>query len=489
MKVHRLGGAVAFVLVLGACEVHVSSGPQAAQPQSGQPAQTAQVATNPTPPSTAAPPPQQPQTPHPVSTHFHMRIVNPPPAVNAVSGQLNVAGVRMSLKPNQKCGPRELPGGHWIHIDCAQYAPVSVAHKPTTRKIHMMMRGQLKLDNQPQARGGAAAGGGGAGDKIGDAQLPDAVDHRQDGTEGPAKDQGQVGCCTSFSLSSAMDNAIRRQNKSDTISSLHIWSHYGEPNMANAGDGNVNKPIVTWEQWTYDERVACEITQPDGESCGPYNPSVTQGGAASDQTLQAKIKDSDSKGQWKITEYDEIGADPDSIAGILATGADVWFSMRIGETWNNPNGDRISDWTEGQVEGGHAILFAGYRHANGTREFLVHNSWGGGWGDHGFAYISEGALKQYIKHAYKVVVAPASGAAPTPNDPNALTDDDCGEDQLVDSGTGQCASMCPDDSRPANGQCGGGAGPSQFGQGKPKPPAPPPANPPKPTPPHMQLHH
>jgi hypothetical protein len=485
MKVHRLGGAAAFVLVLGACEVHVSDRPLPPPSQGGQ--------AQPTPPtgtqvaSTPAPPPPPPQAPHPVSAHFHMRIVNPPPAVNAVSGRLDVAGVRLKLKPNQKCGPRELPGGHWIHVDCSQYSPVTVAHAASVRKIHLMVMGKLKLDSQPQPRGGAGAAG--AGDKVGDAQLPDAVDHRQDGTEGPAKDQGQVGCCTAFSLSSAMDNAIRRQNKGDTVSSLHIWSHYGEPNMAKAGDGNVNLPIATWDTWTYDERVACEITQPDGESCGPYNPSVTQGGASSDQALQAKIKDSDSKGQWKITEYDQIGADADSIAGILATGADVWFSMRIGETWNNPNGDRIADWTEAQVEGGHAVLFAGYRHANGAREFLVHNSWGNGWGDHGFAYISEGALKEYIKQAYKVVVAPATGAAPPPSDPNALTDDDCGEDQLVDAVTGQCAEMCPDDSRPSNGQCAGGAGPSQFGQGKPKPGAPPAANPPKPPPPHMQLHH
>ena len=91
---------------------------------------------------------------------------------------------------------------------------------------------------------------------------------------------------------------------------------------------------------------------------------------------------------------------------------------------------------------------------------------------------------QFIKHAYKVTVtdttaapppaptpapapqaaaspqAPAAPAAPpSPStDPNALTDDDCAENQLVDSVTGQCADMCPDDSRPASGQCGGAAG-------------------------------
>lgn len=79
-------------------------------------------------------------------------------------------------------------------------------------------------------------------------------------------------------------------------------------------------------------------------------------------------------------------------------------------------------------------------------------------------------VKGFIKTAYKVVVASATTPPPPPNDPNALTDDDCSATQLVDSVTGQCAQMCPDDSRPANGQCNG------AGAAKAKPPAPP-ANP------------
>jgi len=289
--------------------------------------------------------------------------------------------------------------------------------------------------------------------------LPDSIDHRNDGTEGPVKDQGQVGACTAFSLSSAMDNGIRRQNKKDTMSSLHLWSHYGIPVMGNAGDGNVNKSVATWDIWPYDERVACELDQSGDGDCGPYLPPVVPGSARVDSQLQAKIKDSDSRGHWKVTEYDEIKSDPDTIAAMLATGADVWFSMNIGQSWLEPQGDTIPDWNAGSIDGGHAVLFAGYRHKNGQRQFLVHNSWGSSWGDGGYAYISEAMVRGFIKHAYKVVVADSSApVAPPPTDPNALTDDDCPEDQLVDSVTGQCANICPDDSRPANGQCGGTAG-------------------------------
>jgi Papain family cysteine protease len=337
------------------------------------------------------------------------------------------------------------PGsGHFIHLDCNLHAPIAIAKPFSPRKLNLLAKGVLKLDTSPVIRLGTG----------GPAVVSDSVDHRNDGTEGPIKDQGQVGACTAFSLSSAMENAIRRQNKNDAISSLHLWSHYGIPVMSNAGDGNVNKAIATWDVWPYDERVACELDRSGDGDCGPYLPPVLPGSAGLDPLLQAKIKDSDSRGRWRVSEYDEIPANPDTIASMLATGADVWLSMDIGASWLQPQGDTVPDWTAATLDGGHAMLFAGYRRKNGQRQFLVHNSWGTGWGDGGYAYVSDAMVATFVKHAYKVVVVDASQSAPPPpSDPNALTDDDCGEDQLVDSVTGKCAPICPDDTRPAAGRC------------------------------------
>ena len=443
MKWHRAGLAVGVALSVGACVVHVRDDSGSPSPPPPPPRPVAAVRPPPPPPAAPRPAPPPPPAAAPAGVHvaaLHLpgRLVHPPPSENLVV-HLNVQALKLKLRPNRTCGPRESTPGHWIHIDCNPYQPLTTAKPPTARKVHLLLLGGLKLDNPVSTA------------------LPDSVDHRNDGTEGPIKDQGQVGSCTAFSLSTAMDNAIRRQNKGDTTSSLHIWSHYGFPDMRTAGDSTVNKEITTWESWPYDERVACELDRSGEDDCGPYTPPVIPGAAGVDPAVQAKIKDSDSKGHWKVSEYDAIQGDPDTIAAQLATGADVWFSMNIGSTWMNPRGDTIADWSPAQIEGGHALVFAGYRHKNGQRQFLVHNSWGKDWGDGGYAWISETAIRQFIKQAYKVVVADTSAPPPPPSAPTALTDDDCGESQLVDSVTGQCAEICPDDTRPANGQCDTGA--------------------------------
>jgi hypothetical protein len=52
-----------------------------------------------------------------------------------------------------------------------------------------------------------------------------------------------------------------------------------------------------------------------------------------------------------------------------------------------------------------------------------------------------------------------AGNCPSSDPARPPCDDDCSSTQLVDSVTHQCAPMCPDSSRPANGVCGGGQPP------------------------------
>jgi hypothetical protein len=130
------------------------------------------------------------------------------------------------------------------------------------------------------------------------------------------------------------------------------------------------------------------------------------------------------------------------------------------QAWYHPASATIPDYTvppdaiaNGTGEG-HGVSFAGYDWSSGTLRFLLHNSWGETWGDQGYAWISEAMVQKYLQQAYKVTVEDLTSPPARPGEPNALTDDDCPEDQLVDSVNGRCASICAGDVRQADGKCG-----------------------------------
>src|SRR5262249_21007195 len=142
------------------------------------------------------------------------------------------------------------------------YKRVGIAQKHATPlKLNLMKMGHVKWN--PFAAIGAL-GGGVHGVAPGGAKgvaaapspappqaYPDLVDHRLNGTEGPIKDQGDVGACTAFALSSVMDNSLRRGGQNVTTSPEHLWSHYGTPTMEEAAANNWQKPITTFEALPY----------------------------------------------------------------------------------------------------------------------------------------------------------------------------------------------------------------------------------------------
>ena len=129
--------------------------------------------------------------------------------------------------------------------------------------------------------------------------------------------------------------------------------------------------------------------------------------------------------------------------------------MNIGSTWMNPNGDTIADWTRHSIDGGHAVALRGLPAQERAAPVPRPQQLGQRLGRRRLRLDLGGDRSASSSStAYKVVVTDTSRAGSAPErGPTALTDDDCGESQLVDSVTGQCAEMCPDDSRPANGQC------------------------------------
>lgn len=344
---------------------------------------------------------------------------------------VNVAALR-SLSGRVRCAPKEVAPGTWAAFDCGPQQEIARAVAGAPR---------MQLVSGP---------------------LPPFVDHRLTGLEGPVKAQGAVGACTAFSLSTAMDHAIRRAGVGDVVAPLHIWSKYGVPNMGAAGDRTADETITTEAVWPYDPAKACKLTLVPFDACGSAY-SVQSGTGVFDKQLQAERKIADKKGRFRVSAIEKLSkpVDTDELAAVLAGGDDVWASFWVdSEAWSDRSlqAGVIPDYERREDEG-HAVVLSGYRPTPSGRQFLVHNSWGARWGDGGYGWLSEAMVRKHLKAAFKVRVAdteapgptPIPGPAPAPAPAPAPSG--CATGQTRDAVTGQCANVCPSGSAPAAGVC------------------------------------
>jgi hypothetical protein len=231
-------------------------------------------------------------------------VVHVNPGVYASSDPINVAYVqKLSVRRPKGCGPREVTPGAWVRLDCHKYKPIVSAHPHWSAAKARVMKKTIRANLRYLSHLGTFGASHPSGDrqsaapppapvKPDPAGYPELVDHRTSNLEGPIKDQGYVGSCTAFSLSSTMDNMIKKAGTGEVTSPTHIWAHYGYPGMEEAGDGNLNKMITTYAEWPYSGKEACELATDDEEDCGDYY-DVRPNTAKDDPKIQANLKKAD----------------------------------------------------------------------------------------------------------------------------------------------------------------------------------------------------
>jgi hypothetical protein len=327
----------------------------------------------------------------------------------------------------KSCGTANV-GGELFLLDCMtpQYAVVPDASQYVVRR---------QAFNASPAHEGADA-------------LPDVVDHRADGSEGVVRNQGPVGACTAFSLSTAIDHAMASVGGSPgNVSVMQVWARYHYPSMGDAVDGNRGKSLNSESAWPYDKKEACRYYSGPYCDCGAILDVQCQ--QPVDSTKLAQVDGTQSVQITNITRLPdgEIG----DIKGALAKGQDVWFAMWVDDSFQSVKGSPAIV-PDGDFRGGsgHAMVLAGYKtQANGTY-FLIHNSWGTKWGDNGYAWIHEKTLKTNLRYAYLVEVSTPSGGdkpnKPGEPTPPAQNPGDCPPGLVPDSGIPVCLAPCPDGS-------------------------------------------
>lgn len=130
--------------------------------------------------------------------------------------------------------------------------------------------------------------------------------------------------------------------------------------------------------------------------------AVMRYGAAAESAWQFRSVAVNRQPPWQAyrSAYDRRGmrgyyrvspGDVDGVRRAIAAGFPVVGGWRVNEEFVAWNGRGTIPAQSGRLVGGHALPIVGYA-PDGTFDLL--NSWGGGWGQNGYAIVDEGFIRQ-----------------------------------------------------------------------------------------------
>ncbi|KAL7212814.1 hypothetical protein ACSBR2_015492 [Camellia fascicularis] len=217
--------------------------------------------------------------------------------------------------------------------------------------------------------------------------VPVTIDWREKGAVTPVKDQGQCGCCWAFSAVAAMEGI--NQLKNGNLISLSE-QELVDCNVDNNGCGGGS--MDTAFQF---------IKQNNGLTTEDNYPYVGQDGTcdSTQATTSAAM----------ITGYEDVSTNNEQ--ALLQAVANQPISVAI-----EGSGSDFKFYSSGVFTGNcgtnldHAVTIIGYgATSDGTKYWLVKNSWGSGWGENGYMKIkrdvaaNEGLCGIAMQASYPIV--------------------------------------------------------------------------------------
>lgn len=209
--------------------------------------------------------------------------------------------------------------------------------------------------------------------RLGAPKLPDVVDRR---AECPAiQQQGQTSSCVAHACVGAMEHDDRQDDGTwQPLSRLQLYYDARAEQGWEAVDqgcciGDALKVLCK-------QGVAPETFWPWDEKAVNRKPWPKAYGVA---------------GANRITAYYRCPVDAERWRLALACGRTVIFGMSCYGSMFTAEVERtgiipIPDLGKERMEGGHAMLAVGYDHPR--ERFLLRNSWGTGWGEGGYGWLS-----------------------------------------------------------------------------------------------------
>ncbi len=284
--------------------------------------------------------------------------------------------------------------------------------------------------------------------------IPPAVDLRTQNLDGPVKDQQQTGVCYAFALTTALESSLRRQGRQDVLSPLHVVASGAWDDLWHT---QPTEAIGPEQSWPYDAVKACKFEKGPDECEQSYG--VRAGSWQSEPALVNEREAHRGRGFAFVGKGSAIRRDPvQGITNALATGRMVYAHIEIDSRawgWRGIQNGVLPEY-EVADRGPHAVTLVAYRFVNGSRRFLIHNSWSRAWGENGYAWMTENGIRKHLKEAY-LVDAILAGSGPVVNRPPTPTptpsQQTCAAGTAIDAGTGKCATVCRSGLAPFMGKC------------------------------------
>jgi C1A family cysteine protease len=108
--------------------------------------------------------------------------------------------------------------------------------------------------------------------------------------------------------------------------------------------------------------------------------------------------------QRKIASYFNLQRNLTQWKAWLASKGPILAALTVDDTWDNAatTGGNIDTFMPSTARGGHAICIVGYLTSG---RFIVRNSWGTGWGDNGFGYVTPAYIAAgFFDESYGITV-------------------------------------------------------------------------------------
>ncbi len=211
-----------------------------------------------------------------------------------------------------------------------------------------------------------------------DQRVPERVDLRQYCT--PVENQGQIASCTANAAVGALEfHYKRRDGASPDLSRMFVYFN------ARRLRGQVFLDSGAQIREAMASLLAFGACR---EEMWPYDPRLF--------AIEPPPQAYSEAGMHEAIQYARVDGVQGAIQA-LAQGLPVVFGTAIPtRCYDEAAGTGIvPEMTQYEVDhprdGGHAMLIVGYDHAKKT--FLVRNSWGEEWGDHGYCHISYGLME------------------------------------------------------------------------------------------------